>query len=91
MCISGWDVLHSFSSIAICYLVMRVLGGGTLSLAIVFTYTMAHLLYGYGSTATSDYDIKWTMPQCVLTLRLIGLAFNLSDGQVERVCGFSYV
>lgn len=36
-------------------------------------------------TSTDDYDIKWTMPQCVLTLRLIGLAFNLLDGQKPEV------
>ncbi|KAL0277194.1 UNVERIFIED_CONTAM: hypothetical protein PYX00_004558 [Menopon gallinae] len=80
----GFDVIHSFVSISICYLVLRILGGGTLSLAIVFIYAMGHLLYGYWYTATGDYDIKWTMPQCVLTLRLIGLAFNLSDGRKQR-------
>lgn len=40
---------------------------------------------GYYTTSTQDYDIKWTMPQCVLTLRLIGLAFNLWDGQKREV------
>ena len=37
-------------------------------------------------TSTDDYDIKWTMPQCVLALRLIGLSFNLLDGQKSEVC-----
>lgn len=27
---------------------------------------------GYYYTATDNYDIKWTMPHCVLTLKLIG-------------------
>lgn len=27
---------------------------------------------GYYFTATEHYDIKWTMPHCVLTLKLIG-------------------
>lgn len=27
---------------------------------------------GYYNTATGTYDIKWTMPHCVLTLKLIG-------------------
>jgi len=33
---------------------------------------------GYYYTATDEYDIKWTMPHCVLTLKLIGMmpAFN---------------
>jgi lysophospholipid acyltransferase 5 len=32
-------------------------------------------------TGTETYDIKWSMPQCVLTLRLIGLAVDLFDGK----------
>nr|CAD7410074.1 unnamed protein product [Timema poppensis] len=36
---------------------------------------------GYYATGTETYDIKWSMPQCVLTLRLIGLAFDLYDGK----------
>lgn len=31
-----------------------------------------YLLAGYYYTATEEYDIKWTMPHCVLTLKLIG-------------------
>ena len=27
-----------------------------------------------------DYDISWTMPQCVLCLRLIGVAIDVYDG-----------
>jgi len=36
-------------------------------------------------TGTETYDIKWSMPQCVLTLRLIGLAFDLFDGKKLEV------
>ena len=35
---------------------------------------------GYVVNATEDYDITWTMPQCVLCLRLIGLAYDVWDG-----------
>lgn len=35
---------------------------------------------GYWFTGTETYDIKWSMPHCVLTLRLIGLAFDVFDG-----------
>lgn len=31
-------------------------------------------------TETEKYDIKWTIPHCVLTLRLIGQAFDIFDG-----------
>ena len=31
-----------------------------------------------------DYDISWTMPQCVLCLRLIGLTWDVYDGARAR-------
>lgn len=46
---------------------------------------MGYLMTGYYLTSTENYDIKWTMPHCVLTLRLIGLAFDLSDGTQPEV------
>lgn len=36
---------------------------------------------GYYYTGTDTYDIKWSMPHCVLTLRLIGLTIDVYDGQ----------
>lgn len=30
------------------------------------------IFLGYVYAATDDYDINWTLPQCVLVLRLIG-------------------
>ncbi|RVE43584.1 hypothetical protein evm_011768 [Chilo suppressalis] len=42
---------------------------------------MAYLLIGYVVTESEDYDITWTMPHCVLTLKLIALSFDLWDGE----------
>ncbi|UYV68587.1 LPCAT3 [Cordylochernes scorpioides] len=39
-----------------------------------------YLLTAYFYTSSRDYDIKWTLPHCVITLRLIALAFNVYDG-----------
>jgi len=36
---------------------------------------LAYLWY-----STEEYDLNWTTPQCVLTLRLIGLSFDYFDG-----------
>ena len=36
---------------------------------------------GYYYVGTDSYDINWTMPQCILVLRLIGIAFDYYDGQ----------
>lgn len=48
-------------------------------------YCIVILISGYYMTGTETYDIKWSMPQCVLTLRLIGLAFDLFDGKKLEV------
>ncbi|KAL0117830.1 hypothetical protein PUN28_008904 [Cardiocondyla obscurior] len=75
------NILHSSTAVCATYLILTILGSTGLSVIATFLFNMSYLLYGYYTTSTQDYDIKWTMPQCVLTLRLIGLAFNLWDGQ----------
>jgi lysophospholipid acyltransferase 5 len=40
---------------------------------------------GYFSVAKETYDISWTMPHCVMCLRLIGLAMDVHDGQKKPV------
>ncbi|XP_078064991.1 lysophospholipid acyltransferase 5 [Mustelus asterias] len=45
---------------------------------------MIYLLAGYYYTATDQYDIKWTMPHCVLTLKLIGLSLDYYDGGKDK-------
>ncbi|XP_043528844.1 lysophospholipid acyltransferase 5 [Frieseomelitta varia] len=77
----GFNILHSAATVYVTYRVLKRLGGSSLSVIIIFIFNMAYLLCGYYMTSTDDYDIKWTMPQCVLALRLIGLSFNLLDGQ----------
>ncbi|XP_058792721.1 lysophospholipid acyltransferase 5 [Phymastichus coffea] len=76
-----WNILHSAYALLGTYAAFKVLGRTTTSVLTVFLFNMVYLLWGYYTTATKDYDIKWTMPQCVLTLRLIGLAFDLVDGK----------
>ncbi|XP_057322360.1 lysophospholipid acyltransferase 5 [Microplitis mediator] len=76
----GWNVGHSALALSATYLILLIFGGSSVSIVLSFLFNMSYLSYGYWSTSTDDYDIKWTMPHCVLTLRLIGVAFNLSDG-----------
>lgn len=76
----GYDVYHSLIAICTTYLLINILKGSTLVI-VAFGFNMSYLLLGYYFTETETYDIKWTMPHCVLTLRLIGLAFDVSDGQ----------
>ena len=46
------------------------------------------MLGAYYWVSTDEYDVNWTTPQCVLTLRLIGLAYDLYDGQKPEVRPF---
>lgn len=52
--------------------------------AINFVFHMAYLLTGYYFTESNEYDILWTTPHCVLTLRMIGFAFDIADGRKPR-------
>ncbi|KAL5275046.1 LPCAT3 family protein [Megaselia abdita] len=46
-----------------------------------FIFNMSYLLIGYYLTESNEYDILWTMPHCVLVLRLIGFGFDVADGR----------
>lgn len=76
----GWDVYHSLLAIIVSYVMISILNGSVL-IGATFIFHMGYLLAGYLLTSTDTYDIKWTMPHCVLVLRLIGLSFDVSDGQ----------
>ncbi len=73
-------VFHSSVCIAATYLVLRTLGGSRATAVGLFVFNLGYLFAGYLMDASSGYDITWTMPQCVLCLRLIGLGFDLWDG-----------
>ena len=51
----------------------------------LLTYLQCYLVVGYYFTMSEEYDIKWTTPHCVLTLRLTGLAFDVYDGTKNTV------
>lgn len=79
----GWLAYHSLTAVLVSYGLILFLNGN----ALVFTsliFNMSYLLIGYYKTATETYDITWTMPHCVLTLKLIGLAFDIADGQRDE-------
>ena len=46
--------------------------------ALAWLGNMGYLLGAYSIYATENYDIDWTMAQCVLCLRLIGFAVSWS-------------
>lgn len=77
----GTGVIHSLGCVLVLYILLIVGGGTVLSVAFAFVYFLGYLLLGYYFTETNDYDITWTMPHCVLTLRAIGLVFDVYDGK----------
>ncbi|XP_060777601.1 lysophospholipid acyltransferase 5 [Neoarius graeffei] len=79
----GSQVCHSALCIIIQFLLLRLMGRTITGVLSSFIFQMTYLLAGYYYTATEEYDIKWTMPHCVLALKLIGLSLDYYDGGKE--------
>ncbi|XP_051262079.1 lysophospholipid acyltransferase 5 isoform X2 [Dicentrarchus labrax] len=79
----GSQIYHSAVCILVQFLMLRLMGRTVTTVLSSFTFQMVYLLAGYYYTATEEYDIKWTMPHCVLTLKLVGLSFDYYDGGKE--------
>ncbi|KAG2470167.1 MBOA5 acyltransferase, partial [Polypterus senegalus] len=76
----GFQLFHSFICILVQFLFLRLMGRTVTAVGSSFLFQMGYLLTGYYYTATDYYDIKWTMPHCVLALKLIGLSLDYYDG-----------
>ncbi|KAM3872876.1 lysophospholipid acyltransferase 5 [Diretmus argenteus] len=79
----GSQICHSAVCILVQFLMLRLMGRTVTTVLSSFIFQMVYLLAGYYYTATEEYDIKWTMPHCVLTLKLIGLSLDYYDGGKE--------
>ncbi|KAM8923931.1 lysophospholipid acyltransferase 5 [Pelodytes ibericus] len=80
----GSQLYHSLLCVVLHFLTLRLMGRTVTAVLTSFCFQMTYLLGGYYYTATDNYDIKWTMPHCVLTLKLIGLAFDYYDGGRDK-------
>ncbi|XP_054153943.1 lysophospholipid acyltransferase 5-like [Oppia nitens] len=77
----GINTIHSFVSCIFVWTVLTLIGPKRKAIALNLTFCMSYLLYGYYVTQTgSEYMFTWTIPQCVLTLRLIAMTFDVYDG-----------
>jgi lysophospholipid acyltransferase 5 len=75
------DAIHSFLSILITYIVLWMFQKHrSIGVALAFVGNMGHLLGSYWLVSTEKYDLNYTTAQCVLTLRLIGFAWDFFDG-----------
>lgn len=76
----GLETFHSVFTVVVTYLTMVLFKGSNIMVGFSFVFNMLYLLVGYFYCSTNDYDINWTLPQCVLVLRLIGISFDYYDG-----------
>nr|XP_033780056.1 lysophospholipid acyltransferase 5 isoform X1 [Geotrypetes seraphini] len=76
----GYQMCHFLLCVVLQFLILRLMGRTITAVFTSFSFQMIYLLAGYYYTATDEYDIKWTMPHCVLTLKMIGLVFDYYDG-----------
>nr|XP_015193348.1 PREDICTED: lysophospholipid acyltransferase 5 [Lepisosteus oculatus] len=75
--LSGSQLFHSVACVLVQFLMLRLMGRTVTGMVSSFLFQMMYLLLGYYYTATDQYDIKWTMPHCVLTLKLVGKSFEI--------------
>ena len=76
--------MHSLATVLVTWVLLAVVPRpwvGTAS----FLFNMGYLVVIYVKRASeSGYDIDMTMPQCVLAMRLAGLAYDYSDGALPE-------
>ena len=78
----GAQTWHIVTDVVIFITLVRTIGGTLSSVLIAWLTIFPHLLYGYYQilmAETKTRTIYWTVPHCVLTLKLIGLAYDLFD------------
>lgn len=89
MCIAYWTlgarcVGHNLICIAVNYIVLKVFGGSLYSSVVLFLFQLVYLSAGYIANSSTDYVINWTMPHCVLCLRLIAVSMDVYDGTLPE-------
>ncbi|XP_068699220.1 lysophospholipid acyltransferase 5-like [Montipora foliosa] len=80
----GWCFAHSLIAIVSSYLLLHIIGPSIVMVVLVFLFNMGYLLTSYAYYASGDYDVNWTTPQCILTLRLISVAWDYYDGNQDQ-------
>ncbi|XP_065679505.1 lysophospholipid acyltransferase 5 isoform X1 [Hydra vulgaris] len=77
----GINSIYTLLSVFATWLSFCLFGGTIMNVIIAIFFHTIYLSVGYATSASSsNYDVKWTTPQCMLCLRLIGLAWDVYDG-----------
>lgn len=83
----GWHTGYILTSVFTVFVILRfceAMNRPNLAPRLVFPFVMVVLLLGYMVYASEKYDINWTTVQCTLTLKMISIAFDWSDGQKDE-------
>lgn len=83
------SIFRTLATVLIVHIILCKFKGSRTSVTLTFLASTGHLVFGYwtkfGSGEELDlYIFDWTVPHCVLTLRLIAVAFDLLDGTVTK-------
>ncbi|KAI9248928.1 MBOAT, membrane-bound O-acyltransferase family-domain-containing protein [Sporodiniella umbellata] len=85
---NGFQIYHSLITIGISYSLCSLFHAQrTWAVAGIWVFNAAYLLIGYKVMETEEYDITWTMTQCILCLRMMGFGFDFYDGQFPSAPG----
>lgn len=76
----GVEGLHTLVAVTVQYLFIHIIGPNSLMIVLSFIFQMTYLIVGYLKYSTDLYDIAWTTAQCIVVLRLIGVAWDTYDG-----------
>lgn len=76
----GLEGLHTLVAVVVQYSLIHLIGPNYIMVLASFTFQMTYLLVGYLAYSTDLYDIAWTTAQCILVLRLLGVAWDTYDG-----------
>ncbi|KAG1462078.1 hypothetical protein G6F56_005593 [Rhizopus delemar] len=82
---NGFQIYHSIITVLVSYALCLILGehlrNRLWAATGVWVFNALYLLGGYYYMETDEYDITWTMTQCILCLRMMGFGFDYYDGR----------
>ncbi|KAF9925531.1 Lysophosphatidylcholine acyltransferase 3 [Linnemannia zychae] len=83
---NSFDIIHPLTTCIGTWLICRVVSliapkNRAMASTLSFIFNFGYLLLSYKYAATEEYDICYTMQQCVQCLRMIGYGMDFMDGQ----------
>jgi lysophospholipid acyltransferase len=82
----GWQILHSFISSTVVYLMVKFLPNGVAH-RVVFAFVILYIMVSHIYRMSVDYmgwSLDFTGPQMILTMKLSMYAFDVYDGTLKK-------